>query len=160
MGNWIFEKEGRNKWCQAALAEVFNRKAVVELDPEDEIHFVVNLRSILGISYVPGRSKVSDLYDAMVDNFVKECQCVRDISYDNMVIFYRKQLNDFMTEHIGEMFYSIFNREYNDDLLYTMIELREELANAVFDRQFKEEEYYYDTIRKFIINKYYQESNN
>lgn len=159
MGQWIFNKNKRKKFCIACLEEVFNFKLQEKdfINIDDEIHFTLCLGAIIGVECLYGKSKLEYFYDNMVDEFVKECNQVSEINYMSFKNFYTNRLLDFMTVSLRQEFFDLYRTEYSGDLFTDMVELREALATEIFVNHFNKEEYHVDTVRKFIISKYHQE---
>lgn len=158
MGKWLFEKEGREKWCKVALSEIFSRSSITELLPEDEMHFNVSIGTMLDLNFELGFFNNYSLYDKMVNKFIKDSKSITELSFQRFVLFYQKELNRYLEESIEKVFLSVFDSYYNGDILKDMVELREELGNAMYERYFNNEEYPIDIVRNFILKKYYQES--
>lgn len=157
MGKWLFDKEEREKWCKAALSEIFSRSSITELQPDDEIHFKISVGSMLDLNFELEFSNKNTIYDKMVDKFIKDSKSISELSFERFILFYQKKLNNYLEESIEKVFLSVFDRYYNGDILKDMLELREELGITMFERYFNNNEYPIDTVRNFILRKYYQE---
>lgn len=158
MGKWLLENDGREKWCKAALSEIFGRSSVIELQPNDELHFNICIGSMLDLNFELGFLNKDSLYEKMVNKFIKDSKSITELSFQRFVLFYQKELNRYLEESIEKVFLSVFDSYYNGDILKDMIELREELGNVMYGRCFNNNEYPIDIVRDFILKKYYQES--